>query len=405
MPDNTSQNSINNDLNPLTPSYSDNVSQGMNPGVAGLNTGAGTNQESPLTNLQYAQLFSNRNGNVDPNNNIGSNIAGGFNLQNTQNFGNAPVNNVSPLAGLTTLGKVANAPVTNAGNTNINTAVSNNLTSGQMQQINALNAQAQGQGPSLAAIQAQQTGQQNVANQMAMVGSQRGSANSALGMRAAGNATTAANQQAVQAAVQGRAAEELSAQQQLTGALGGAQGQVMGGAQAQAQLGQNINIANQNSANSIYASNAAQQNAAMSQQGSLAQQIALANQGVLQQTGLANLGQAGTTQTLNANEYNAMLQAQMTQASNQQTANENYATSTSNNALQALANHDKTQQIATANMMGLAGAGIAGGAALGAAGIASDINLKTSVKSGTRSIKDFLSAISSHTAFDLMETI
>lgn len=64
-----------------------------------------------------------------------------------------------------------------------------------------------------------------------------------------------------------------------------------------------------------------------------------------------------------------------------------------------------------ANQLGLIGAGIGGGAALGAGYMdylggqkGSDIKLKTNIKSADRSIKDFLSQIgtSNTSAFNLM---
>jgi len=306
------------------------------------------------------------------------------NGQIQQAIANGPINQQanqvapSPLAGLTALGTPAYA-----GATNINTGTSNALLGGQIANINQLNAQAHGQGPSLASMAAQQVGQQNIAGQMAMLGSQRGASNSALGLREAMNAKAQTDQQVAQASAQGRAAEELNAQQQLTAALGGTQGQAMQGAQAQAQLGQATNLANAGSANQ-----------SQLQQGSMNQQTQLANAQQQAQQTLANLQAKQQTQGLNAQEYNDMLQAQMTLSSNNQTAAENYI-----NAMigQNLSQQDIDKGLAinsTNNQMGLIGAGIAGGAALGAGALAaSDRNLKTNIKSGTRSVKGFLDQI------------
>lgn len=326
-------------------------------------------QPSPLNNAQQFSLFQQPTATVDAVNNNISNLAKPI---------AAPQMNTSPLAGLTTLGNVSNA-----GNTNINTGTSGALTGGQIQQINNLNAQAHGQGPSLAEQQAKQVAQTNIANQAALIASQRGSSNSALGLRSAGEQGAAANQQAVQAAVQGRTAEELNAQQQLTGALGTAQGQTMQGAQAQAALDQQTNAAN-----------IAARNAAMQQQGAMTQQTNLANAAQGEQTGLANLSSKGATNTLNANQADAALQAQINQANNQQTANENYAGLVTNEDTQLYGINAGVGISNTSNALGLIGAGIAGGAAIGAAGITSDENLKTNIKSGTKSIKDFLSKVS-----------
>mgnify|MGYP001585780416 CR=1 FL=1 len=348
-------------LNQIAANPQNNMPQSQGGDIGGI-YGQGNigNVVAPINYSQQAQLFQAPN--QQP---IANNIQGGFNLQNQGNYAN------SPLAGLTTLGQVSNA---NAPG--INTATSNALTGAQLQQINALNAQAQGQGPSPATVAAQQAAQQNIANQMALIGSQRGAGNTALGLRNAQEAGAQLSQQGVQAATLGKTQEELAAQQQLTGALGGAQGQVMQGAQAQAGLQSTANL-----------QNAAAANQAMLQQGSMGQQVQLANQA----------SQQGT-QALNANEYNAMLQAQMAQANNQLTANENYANLVTgqNTNLEAIKSGEGIAN--QANQMGLIGAGIAGIAAGGAATLSSDRYLKTNIKSGTRSIKEFLSKISTPTS-------
>lgn len=338
---------------------------------------------APITQGQQAALFV-MPGQAAINNNIA-------NLQNTYANQTAPQLFSSPLAGLTSLGGVANA-----GSTNINTGTSNAITAGQIANINALNATAQGQGPSVAAIQAQQTGQQNVANEMAMLGSQRGSSNPALGLRSAQNAIATANQQAVQAATLGRAQEELNAQNQLQQALGTTQGQVQQGAQSQATLGQATNIANQAAAN----------NATLTQ-GAMAQQTSLANQTAQQQTNIANLGQQGATQQLNTSEANAALAAQMSQANNIAALNSNYAGLVTNENTQQAGLANKLAVNTQNNNLGLMGSGIGGVAALGGvAASASDRNLKTNIKPGIKSMKDFLSTISNNNSilqFNLME--
>lgn len=324
---------------------------------------------NPYTNLEQAQI-----------NNIP------VNQQAAQAV--APQLSSSPLAGLTTFGQ----PV------NISTAQSNPILAAQLQNINAINAQAQGRGPSLAEVQAKQQAQQNIANQMALIGSQRGSSNSALGLRQAQEAAATANQQAVQAGVQGRTAEELAAQQQLTGALSGTQGQVMQGAQAQAGLNQQT----------------------MLQQGSMNQQVQLQNQQVQQQTQLqnqqaqlqstlANLTAKMQTQGLNTQEYNDYIQAQAALANTNTTLAENYANLSSSEGLAASAIANKVAMNNANNQMGLTGAEIAGASAGGAALIGaltpSDRNLKFNISSANRPIKDFLSKIgSSHkSSFNLLE--
>jgi hypothetical protein len=457
---------------------------------------------SRLNNQQVANAFT-----IPGADAIGANIA---NIANSPAAANQM--QASPLAGLTTLGQVANAGtqnagvqqagvttaglheaglaqsglqtaglsqagLANAGHTAIDTGAQNQLLGGQVANINQLNDQAHGIGPSVAALQAKQQGDQNVAQQMAMLGSQRGASNSSLGMRQAMHAKAVADQQAVQAGVQGRAAEALSAQQQLTGALGGTQGQVMQGAQAQAGLTQGVNLANQSAANqqmlqnaqfgnaqqlqnaqmgnqvglantgaanaqmlqnaafgntqqlqnaassnqvglanmqagnqvglanagasnTAQLQNAAGQNQAMLQQGQMTQQVQLQNAQQQAQQMLANLQAKQQTQGLNAQEQNAMLQAQMTLANNVSTANQNYMGAMINQHLQQQGINAGLSINAANNAMGMQGAAIAGGAALGAAGVTampdllkSDERDKINISSGDRSVKNFLSQV------------
>lgn len=330
----------------------------MNPGL-----GIGTEQTSgsPITIGQQASAF------VDPyaaqnmaaigqgyNNLLGGYQAGG-----------------SSLAGLTHLGAV-----TNANAAQIDQSQSNPLIQGQVSNINALNAQAQGQGPSVAEQQAKQLSEQNIAANMATIGSQRGSSNSALGLRAAQDAKAQANQQAVQAGALGRSQEALAARQQLTGALGGTTGQVQQGAQAQAALQQQPMLQNAQAAN-----------AAALQQGQLDQGTALAN--LQAQLAAGQINQA---------QYNAMLQAQMTQGTNDFGAAQNYVQMITgeNTNEQALA---QKQNIAnTANSMGLQSAGIAGASTAVAGALSgigkSDRRAKKDIRGASRDINDFLSQIS-----------
>lgn len=526
-------NSVGSEGNANAPSQLASGTDAANVSAADINGAAGLNV---LTNAQLAGLYQNPDtgtsatAGVDANGNPivipGTGLFGEIsNLQTPLTASQAQ----SPLAGLTTLGSVANAGTTaaglstagqvgvgpvaqtgvtntgvtnaggvglgnaaqqgvvNAGNTTINTGQSNALLGGQVANINQLGQEAAGNGPSPAALQAQQTTQQNIANQMAAMSSQRGASNSALGLRSAMNATAAANQTGVQAAVQAKAAEQLAAQNQLTSALSGTQGQVMQGAQAQGTLDQNIALANAASGNAAAAGNTSAQNAILNAQGQLSQGTNLANAAAntaaqgqnataantigtantaaqnaaqsqtaqqAQATTLANAqagntlnlansgainaaelqnaqaqnaltSQQGTmaqglsqsnaaldaTQTLanqqaqqltqanNINEQNTALQAGMTLSSNNQTAAENYA-----NALLQQNENAHAEQLnantniainGTNNTMGLIGAGIGAVGALGAAAAkASDRNLKTNIKSGNRSIKNFLNQIS-----------
>lgn len=449
----------------------------------GLSHAAGL---SLINNQQVADAFT-----IPGADTIASNIANIANHPATANQMQA-----SPLAGLTTLGQTANAGTTNAGlqqagvtnaglntaglaqagvaqaglanagQTAIDTGTQNQLLNGQVANINDLNNTAHGLGPSLAMEQAKRQGEQNVASQMAVLGSQRGAANSNLGLRQAMHAKAIADQQAVQAGIQGRTAEELAAKQQLTEALSGTQGQVMQGAQAQAGLNQGVNLANagaantqmlnnaqaanqvglansgaanaqmlqnaqfgnaqelQNAAaanqvglanmqagnqvglanagaaNTAQLQNAAGQNQAMLQQGQMSQQVQLANAQQQAQVALANLQAKQQTQGLNAQETNAMLQAQMTLANNTSTSAQNYINAMIDQNLRQQGLNVGVAVNAANNTMGLQAAGIAGGAAAFGAGVTafpellkSDERDKTNISSGDRSVKNFLSQI------------
>lgn len=384
-------------INPNTTVYQPNMTATTGPGVP-----TNLNGRSQVQGQDRA-MTSGANGADDARN-------GGLNVLTNQDVANAfinpdsaslratiangPTNNVanqavSPLAGITTLG---NAATVNPNN--INTAQSNNILTGQLQNINQLNNQAQGIGPSVAMQSAQQLADQNIANTMGAIASQRGASNPGLGLRNALTAKAAADQQAVQAGTLGRTQEMMNAQNALSSALNGTQGQVMQGAQAQSQLNNQNNLANQ-----------AASNANQLQQGTMNQQTAMQNNQTQAQTTLANLAAKQQTQGLNAQEYNNMLQAAMTLSGNDQVAAENYV-----NAMisQNLSQQDINKSLAinaANNQMGLLGAGIGGAAALGAAAInASDRNLKKNISSANRSIKDFLTQIAPSTSkFNLME--
>jgi hypothetical protein len=129
---------------------------------------------------------------------------------------------------------------------------------------------AAGQGPSLATLQAQQQGAQNLAATESMLGSARGAGNPAAAQLAARNAQAQGQQQIAQNAIQGRTAEELGALSGLGstyGALGGL-GTTVQGQQNQIGLGnQALNAQVQNQ----YLQALAQQNA-QQQQGAIAGQ-------------------------------------------------------------------------------------------------------------------------------------
>ena len=335
-----------------------------------MNSGIGQEGSPPITNANQAALYT------DPMAQANYNAIAGMGSTMLQGYGAGG----SSLAGITQLGNV-----TNANQANIATGQSNALLGGQVANINALNAEAQGQGPNPAAIAAQQQTQANIAANMAQVGSQRGSSNSALGLRQAAQQNATAQQQGVQAAVQGQAAQELSAQQQLTGALSGTQGQVQQGAQAQAALTQQTALANAGAAN-----------ASTLQQGTMNQQTSLANLSAQLQAGQINM-----------NEYNAMVQAQMTQSNNDFAAQQNYGQLVTNENTQLQGVYGENAANISANNLGMTSAGIAGGAgvAAGALTAMSDRRVKKDVRSASRSIGDFLSQIAAglpRTGFSLL---
>lgn len=347
------------------------------------NPTAGVGDKSaPITQQQLANLYS-MPGQPQTQTAI-SGLPGAFNT------------NGSPLAGLTSLGPMYQAGLTTAGNTTINTGTTNAVTAAQLAQINALNAQANGQGPSLADVEAQQQTQRNLAATAALAGSQRGSANSALGLRTAQEAAGNAAQAGVQAAVQGRTAEELAAQQQLTGALGTAGGQAAQEAQAQAGLQQGTNLANLTTGTQVNLANAGALNTGTLQQAQQNQQVQLANLQSQLQTG-----------QINAQQYNTMVQAMMTEYQNQLAGQENYGqlVTGENTQLQGIAAGVGINN--SNNNMGLAGAGIGALGALGSGLLnLSDKRTKFNIRPGTKSVKSFLNAIAPKSStFNLMETI
>ena len=131
--------------------------------------------------------------------------------------------------------------------------------------MNTLQAQSNGQGPSLAAQQASQVGQQTDQQVMGMLASQRG-LNPGMAARMAGNQLASANAGTTAAAANARLAEMMQAR--------GLLGQVSGQA-----AGQGIDIAGANA----QAQNAALQAALQRQYGMQAQQNQAVTQGALQQ--------------------------------------------------------------------------------------------------------------------------
>ena len=315
------------------------------------------------------------------------------------------------------LGGAQMGPMQMTSGAQLGTTQDNQYAAAQNQQLNALYAQAQGQGPSVATTQAQQLAQQNIAQQAAMLGSQRGSGSAALGQRAAADQAATANQAAAQQGALGRSQEAMAAQQQVGALLSGARGQSQATSQAQAQLAQQADLANQSQynqaatgqaqlnqqaglANQSTAANASLQNAQLSQQAGLANAGALNQFGLQQgqmnqQTSLANQQTQFNEQQLDAQQYQAMLQAYMGQNQTDISNSAAYQQMLANQELQKYG-IDQGVAVNTANNnMGLAGAGIGATGSLVGAGIqaASDERLKKNVKGGESAIRAFLDAL------------
>ncbi len=345
------------------------------------------------------------------------------------NYGFDRAGQSAPMAGLTQLGHAAQyggaqvgampmlqgasiAPQMMTGAAGLNTAQDNQYAAAQNAGINALAAQAQGMGPSVAETQARQQAQQNIAAQMGALGSQRGAGNAALGQRAAAMQGAQANQAAAQAGALGRSQEALSAQQQLTGALGGARGQSQSTATTQANLNQQANLANQGAFNQ-----AGLQQASLNQQAglanqSLAGQTAQANAGYMQQAGLANQGalnqyglqqgamnqqtalanqQAIMQQTgMNNQQYAAYLQALQTQNQQDVQNQQAYQNAIQSSELGIYGANAGVNINQANNTMGAVGAGISAAGALAGLAAASDRRLKTEIHSAETALGAFL---------------
>lgn len=243
------------------------------------------------------------------------------------------------------------SPAAQYGGASLNAGVqnaSNALFNAQTSNINALNNQANGVGPSVAVTTANQQRDANIAAMMGMLGSQRGSANAALGSRAAAMYGAQANQQAAQTGALGRAQEAMNAQNALTGALSGVQSQTQGLGTTEQQLAQQAGTANQAAMN-----NAILQQGSMNQQGNMANLTAQTAQNQLNQQAFAQALQAYLQQNQTDISNNVAYQQML---ANEQLGNEQIATG-------------KTigQQ---AQDTGLAAAGVTALASLGAAAAA-----------------------------------
>lgn len=223
---------------------------------------------------------------VAPNYNINQGAMANPNYQGPQAYNNA-VGNYLGAAGAPVTAQTA-SPVTQ---TNYNTG-----TAGQLAMANKYAAMANGQGPSLATVQAQQQGAANLQSAESMLGSARGAGNPAQAQLAARNAQATGANQVAQNAVAGRTQEEMNAMGGATNAYGSVAGQGINSAQLTQQgnqfnAGQQNQIAQGNQANTLaantnYLSNVTNQGLAQQQGQISGQQL-----GVQQQLGLGQIGQ------------------------------------------------------------------------------------------------------------------
>lgn len=274
-------------------------------------------------NIIQSSAFDNPVGDQSKNwtagmqNMLGSTTGAAAQAGNTQLGGTAQV-------GPTALSQGQNMGQTATyGGASLNANQYNQSYAQEQQLANQLGMQAQGLGPSVAQVTAEQQAGQNLQNQMAMLGSQRGSSNPALAQQAALRAGSEAQQQAAQQAVLGRTQEALGAQAQQGNLLGAMNQQAQGFSTAQAGLEQQAMLQSMGAINSQNAAQAqlAQQNQQFNAGNMNAQQLAQAQmyqqsmmqQGQMnQQTQLANLQAAMAQGQINVQQYNqylAMLQA------------------------------------------------------------------------------------------------
>jgi hypothetical protein len=249
----------------------------------------------------------------------------------------------------------------------------------QNAQINQLAQIASGNGPSVAAVTAQQQRDANVAASMAMLGSQRGASSAGLGLRQAAMGAATADQQAAQQATLGRAQEATAAQQQLTAALSGARGQSQSTATTQANLAQAADLSNQSAYNQAAATQAGYTQQAGLADAAAQNQISTANQSAaLQQNQLNNQAyQSGLSSYMGQNEQDI----QNTMSVQQQIANEE------------LQKYGIDQGVGVQQaQMGIQ-AGGAGLGALGALAMMSDRRRKRDVEPGTQKIRSLLEII------------
>lgn len=235
----------------------------------------------------------------------------------------------------------------------------------------SLMAQANGQGPSVAGSQLQQSTEMNLQAALAQAASQRGG-NLGAAQYALGNARANIQQQAAQQLAQTRIQEQMAARSQLGDVLNAGRGADIGLATNQAQLGQQNNQFNAGAVNQQNQFNAGlQQNTNATNLQSGAQQDQAKQQLIQQYLAMGlNYDQANYQAQIQQNQFNAG-------AYNQAVA----------------ASHGVGIQN-SANSTQLAGAGISALGTIGAAAaMASDERLKTDIEDGEEKTAAFLDSL------------
>ncbi len=258
---------------------------------------------------------------------------------------------------------------------------------GQASLASQLQAQANGQGPSLAGGMLRQNADRSIAQQMAVTAAQGG--NPALAQRNAAIGAAQVNRQAGSDAAQMRIQEQQSAQQQLGNVLSNARNQDIGVNTSQAGLTQGTNLANQAATNQFGLAqgqmnqqnqqfNAGQANATNLSQAQFNQQSAMGNADAYnkaiyqnaaqqQQANLANQNASLQQQQLNDQAYASALKAYQDQGMSDVQARAAYQQlkSQQNSQLQGLnmqaagANADKAGSFLGGAISGLASAAAA----------------------------------------------
>lgn len=260
----------------------------------------------------------------------------------------------------------------------------------QWQLANQLGAMAAGQGPSMAQAQAQRSAEQSLANQMAMLGSQRGASNPAMAQYQAQQLGAQSMQQAAQQAVAGRTQEQMSALQ--------AQGQLLGGMNQQAQqfAGNQAQLTQQGQLASMGAIN--QQQAIQAQ---MNQQQAQFQAGMYQDANQANMQAQMAQQSLNAQQYNNYMSMLQQQNMAQWQAQMAYQQQQASNYLVA-AGIEKDLSINQANMEANivgAGTGLVSGIIAAGAQALSDKSAKKNISSGKKQLGEALEELYNNPKF------